>query len=136
MPEALPVLCPSYRCESGAVLLGIVQSDGHVAIAGERIEIDESFVESAKLGRAPEGRFRFAGKCAQSGCTYWSQGARCDVIDRVLGILGPKGSAEELPACAIRSQCRWYIQIGAAACAVCPEVVTNRGLADRESEVR
>jgi hypothetical protein len=32
-----------------------------------------------------------------------------------------------LPACAIRHSCRWYAQRGAAACAVCPQIVADTG---------
>ena len=39
--------CPSGRCQSGAVLLGIVSPDGAVAYLQPRMPIDETFVEEA-----------------------------------------------------------------------------------------
>jgi hypothetical protein len=47
------------------------------------------------------------------------------VIDEVLQVVAPRGDLAELPECSIRAQCRWFAQSGAAACAACPEVVTD-----------
>jgi hypothetical protein len=129
--EAAQRACPSARCEPGATLLGIVNADGTVGFVTPPLQIDEEFVQRAKQGRDPEKRFRFAGTCVESGCKQWT-GARCGVIDRVLGagVTGPSavasaGTRASLPQCAIRSTCRWFAQSGAAACGVCPLVVTE-----------
>jgi hypothetical protein len=121
--ETIP-LCPSGRCQDGSILLGIVQQDGRVSIANEKIVVDKEFVQIARRGRSPEKRFRFAEACVNTGCKQWSDG-RCGVIDKVIEILMPKDDPVELPECAIRSECRWYKQCGGKACTVCPEVVTD-----------
>ena len=123
MPAQPPILCPSSRCQTGAILLGIVLPDGSVAFAKDRIAVDAAFVDSASQGRAPETRFRFSTPCASSGCHQWT-GERCGVIDSVLAEAGAYTSPE-LPDCAIRSDCRWFAQSGSAACAVCDRVVTD-----------
>jgi hypothetical protein len=119
-------ICPSSRCAAGATLVGIVMSDGHVAYATDRIEIDEEFVRRAREGRSPERRFRFASPCVRGACSQWT-GTRCGVIDSVLQALptSDAGFEGELPCCSIRPQCRWFSQTGAAACAVCPLVITD-----------
>jgi hypothetical protein len=122
--------CPSAPCESGATLLGIVDADGSVGYLTPPLQIDDDFVRSAKRGRDPERRFRFAGTCVEGGCKQWT-GTRCGVIDRVLaagvGQDAGDGSAGRaaLPRCAIRSTCRWFAQAGADACGACPLVVTD-----------
>jgi hypothetical protein len=79
-------------------------------------------VERAQRLGAPEAHFRFSGRCVQSRCKQWS-GTRCGVIDRQLGELGDL-AVGELPECSIRSDCRWFRQTGAVACAACPLVLS------------
>lgn len=119
-----PVLCPSYRCEEGTILLGIVQTDGRVAFASDRILVDGDFVRVARQGRSPEKRFRFSGPCVERACKQW-KGGQCSVVHTVIEAVGRRPEPAVLPACSIRSQCRWYLQLGGEACAVCPEVVTD-----------
>ena len=38
---------------------------------------------------------------------------------------------ETLPACQIRSSCRWWLQEGKAACYRCPQMVTNDGYSSK-----
>jgi hypothetical protein len=123
MNKGEPILCPSYRCEEGAILVGIVNAEGHIVFASNRLVVDQDFVDTAQHGRTPEKRFRFSGPCAQGSCQQWT-GNRCGVIDRVL-IQAVDLASTTLPNCSIRSQCRWFHQSGAEACAVCPEVITD-----------
>lgn len=123
-------LCPSSRCQEGAILLGIVLSNGSVAFAKDRIVVDGAFVQNATAegSRPPESRFRFGSPCAKGGCHQWT-GSRCGVIDSVLeeaqaqNYLLPGDTS--LPQCSIRESCRWFDQTGADACAVCDAVVTE-----------
>ena len=118
------LLCPSARCAPGALLVGIAMPDGRIAYAADQFVVDEEFVRTAQTGRTPEGRFRFASRCAQGACRQWT-GTHCGVIERVLE-LAPDGTGEaELPACSIRAQCRWHQQQGTQACFVCPLVITD-----------
>jgi hypothetical protein len=66
----------------------------------------------------------------QKACGQWT-GSRCGIIDEVLAESGASvkpddGAPVEVPPCAIRATCRWFAQVGAAACGVCPEVVTDK----------
>ncbi len=119
------LLCPSARAVPGAILVGVVGPDGKVGYVSPRIQIDADFVTRASGGRAPEKRFRFAGRCVEAGCVFW-QNERCHVVDSAVDVLdGNPDSASQLPRCAIRSDCRWFAQAGSHACRVCPLVVTD-----------
>lgn len=118
------ILCPSSMCGEGAILLGVVQKDGHVYFLNEKMIVNKEFVEIARNGRSPEKRFRFSNTCMQGSCTQWSVN-RCGVIDELIKIFGPRDEPAELPNCSIRAQCRWYKQHGGRACVVCPETITD-----------
>ena len=126
----MSTLCPSSRCKEGAILLGIVLADGKIAFAKDRLAVDGSFVQNANIegSHPPESRFRFGSPCAQGACRQWT-GSRCGVIDAVLEESRQRNYARPpetpLPECSIRSQCRWFDQSGADACAVCDLVVTD-----------
>jgi len=123
-------LCPSSRCQEGAILLGIVLSNGSVAFAKDRIVVDRAFVQNATTegSRPPESRFRFSTPCAKGGCHQWT-GSRCRVIDSVLENTRAQNYQLQadisLPQCSIRDSCRWFNQTGAEACVVCDIVVTD-----------
>jgi hypothetical protein len=137
------VLCPSARCQEGAYVVGIVGPDGTVGYLSPLLQVDGNFAAAAHVGRAPEGRFRFAQPCVESGCVNW-EGARCGVIDRAMvaksqaeANLGELNSG--LPRCSIRRWCRWFGQAGADACVTCPLVITDtpkRPAADGRSSIR
>lgn len=125
------LLCPSARCEPGAVLLGIVGKDGRVGYLSTQMVVDEDFVETASRGRAPEARFRFAQPCVEGACGYW-RGDRCGVVEGAVAQATPLDAP--LPRCSIRSDCRWFAQRGPEACGVCPVVVTDVRAAIREEQ--
>jgi hypothetical protein len=120
MKSGEKLLCPSYRCVSGARLLGIRQRDGSVAFLGSPPPIDRRFVETAAQGRPAELRFRFAGPCAQCSCANWKNES-CAIAAQIAPL--KTAATTDLPNCGIRTQCRWFAERGAAACAVCPEIV-------------
>lgn len=117
-------LCPSHNCQEGAILLGVVMRDGRVAFSADRLIVNEEFVQIARAGRTPEKRFRFGGQCVQSGCRQWT-GKRCGVIDSIIESVDINVETAHLPECSIRSECRWFHQNSAEACAICPEVLTD-----------
>ena len=124
------ILCPSWGCEAGASLIGIVLADGSVAFSKDRIVIDEAFVEVARQGRSPEKRFRFSSTCKRAACVQWGND-RCGIVDRIIVEHEQFGNAASepfvLPECSIRPQCRWHLQSGDTACRACPEVITDTG---------
>jgi hypothetical protein len=82
-PEMTAHTCPSAPCEPGSTLLGVVGPQGTVAYLTPPLTIDDSFVATARRGRSPEKRFRFAAPCVEEHCAQWT-GSRCGVIDAVL----------------------------------------------------
>jgi hypothetical protein len=104
----------------------MVSANGRVAFAQDLIVIDKEFVRVAHEGRPPEKRFRFANSCVRGACRQWS-GERCGVVDKVMDAIDSSAAQPDLPKCAIRPQCRWFMQSGKAACGICPEVITDLG---------
>jgi hypothetical protein len=119
-------LCPSWKCDEGSILLGMVKEDGRVSFIDKRLIINEDFVETARRGRQPEERFRFANSCIQDNCKHWKS-SRCNVIDTVIEILHDEKEDGCLPSCSIRPECRWFAQRGSKACSVCPDIIRNLG---------
>jgi hypothetical protein len=127
--------CPSGRCREGALLVGIVGTDGRLGYITPAMPIDADFVARARLGRTPESRFRFGEPCVRDRCAQWAVD-RCGLITELLAT--PKGIAatsvkhRPLPACGIRNSCRWFRDRGADACAICPLVVHTRRVPARQ----
>lgn len=123
------ILCPSWKCEAGASVIGIVLADGSVAFSKERIVIDAAFVETARQGRSPEKRFRFSSTCKRVACIQWTD-HKCGLVDRIISEHEQRTATSQesfvLPECPIRPHCRWHLQSGNAACRACPEVITDR----------
>ncbi|AQG80141.1 hypothetical protein [Spirosoma montaniterrae] len=119
------LLCPSSIAKPGAELFGIQNESGHIEYLDESIVIDQTFVETARRGRAPEERFRFASNCAKNGCGHWTgEGTGCGLVGKIVEAMNRKADVP-LVACAIRDRCRWFHQQGKLACANCDEVVRN-----------
>jgi len=118
-------LCPSSNCQDGALLLGVVLEGRKVALLNPPIPVNDEFVVSVKAVGDPELHYRFAGKCAKSGCSQWT-GSSCGVMNTLSAMNASLDvTGIEIPECAIRPQCRWYSQDGARACVICPFVVTQ-----------
>ncbi|RAJ92504.1 hypothetical protein LX87_04834 [Larkinella arboricola] len=120
------LLCPSYLAKPGAQLFGLVNAEGRISYLRHPITIDATFVQAARAGRPAEERFRFAGKCIQNGCHQWSDAKQaCALVDRLIDQM-EKTAEASLPACPIRSRCRWFRQRGQTACAQCDEVIRHK----------
>ena len=66
--------------------------------------------------------FRLSARCEESKCTHFD-GTRCQLAVRIATLL-PE-AVNSLPACTIRTECRWFRQEGRAACLRCPQIVTG-----------
>ena len=66
--------------------------------------------------------FRLSARCEEKKCTHFD-GARCQLAVRIAKMLPEV--VENLPACNIRRECRWFRQEGRAACQRCPQIVTG-----------
>jgi len=108
----------------GAVAFGVVQgtpSDPKVGYLTDIIPATPELL--AVTGPIPPVEvFRFAAGCAENGCKHF-QNCNCQLIERIVTLLPP--TVDQLPACEIRPQCRWWLQSGKAACLRCPQVVTQ-----------
>jgi hypothetical protein len=117
--------CPSAQPDwPGAVVIGTVAGSAdepHVVFTDEPVGVSE---EVMKLARPvhPTEVFRFAAPCLCTGCLHFDSG-RCSLVQRVVRIL--PSVTDDLPACPIRSRCRWWLEEGRAACLRCPQVVTE-----------
>lgn len=118
-------LCPSARPEVGnsgvfGVIGGTVEKP-HVAYLKQVQPLtDELMALSGSV--TPTEVFRVASPCAGTGCQHFD-GANCGLATRVAHQL--TAVSENLPPCAIRRECRWWLQEGKAACMRCPQVVTD-----------
>ena len=117
-------LYPSARAEEGALLLGVIGSGQSVSMLPEPEPITGELAEAIAAVDTPERQFRFANRCVKSGCNQWHEG-RCGVIDLVMSFNQHLKEPATLPACGIRTQCRWHKQTGSKACLVCPFIVTD-----------
>ncbi|QJW91060.1 hypothetical protein HNV11_17605 [Spirosoma taeanense] len=124
-------LCPSARAEEGALLLGVVAPDQSVKMLTEPEPLTAELAEAIAEIDAPEQQFRFANRCVKSGCNQWHDG-RCGVIDLVMSFNQHLAEPVTLPACAIRSQCRWHKQNGPKACTLCPFIITDSSQTEQE----
>ena len=95
MDSSNKLMCPSYKCAPGAMLIGIVQRDGTVSFLGNPIHVDEQFVQITHRGRPAENRFRFAGACGQGAC-HPPEGEGAHVGD-AQGSVGVAASAGQRP---------------------------------------
>lgn len=119
------LLCPSAPAEEKAILLGVVQSDGSVAYIKDKMKVTREFLEITTKKGKPETRFRFSSPCIKSGCAQWANN-QCSLPERLAKMIPKSDTADlPLPSCSIRDQCRWFDQRGAAACRICPVVVTR-----------
>jgi hypothetical protein len=106
-----------------AMVLGVVQHDGTrpvVEYLNERVPATPEVLAMASPLK-PTEVFRLAATCAENKCPHFD-GADCRLAARIVKML-PE-AVDRLPPCAIRRECRWYSQEGAAACKRCPEITT------------
>ncbi len=117
-------LCPSAQPGMDrAMVLGVVQQDGPrpvVEYLNVRVSATPEILALAAPLK-PTEVFRLAATCAEHKCPHF-EGADCRLAARVAKMLPPV--VDSLPPCAIRKECRWFAQEGAAACMRCPQITT------------
>ena len=119
-------LCPSTtHPEQGesvvfGVVGGTVESPRLAYLREPQPVTDDLLAVSGSVG--PTEIFRFAAPCAASGCQHFD-GTDCRLVQRIVGMLPTV--VDVLPACQLRSNCRWWQQEGKAACLRCPQIVTK-----------
>jgi hypothetical protein len=125
-----PLKCPSAQPGMGDVLvLGVVSREGdeaRVAYVDERVAPTPEMLELAEPISVSQV-FRLSARCEEKKCTHFD-GARCQLAVRIAKMLPEV--VDTLPACNIRSECRWFRQEGKAACLRCPQIMTGVHEAD------
>lgn len=125
MPDSpRQLLCPSAQPDmEEARIIGMIGGTPEVpqiAYLGPGVEIDSRV--TTQLGALePTQVFRFAAKCEESRCCHFD-GVRCSLAARIVEQVPEV--VDILPACQIRTDCRWYAEESAAACRRCPQVIT------------
>jgi hypothetical protein len=118
-------LCPSAQPDmDNAVLFGIVGGDvlaPQVTYLSQPQSITDNTNQLSNPVK-PTEMFRIAASCEVKKCQHFD-GANCRLAMRIVARL-PK-VVDTLPACAIRSSCRWWQQEGKSACLRCPQVATE-----------
>jgi hypothetical protein len=126
------LMCPSAEPEmEGSLVFGIVAGtateprmvhfDRAKPVPPEFLTIDAPI--------RPTEVFRIAATCIETGCEHFD-GKDCRLTSRI--IEGLPTVTESLPACPIRSTCRWWHQEGKAACLRCQQVVRDNYHASAE----
>ncbi|GIM91909.1 hypothetical protein [Paractinoplanes toevensis] len=124
MSDGADLTCPSWTCQEGAVVIGLIGPDGRLGYLRPTIPVDAALKRELDERGDPLRRVRFADRCITTGCDQWT-GSRCGLADHLVKASVPEA---HLPHCAIRATCRWYAQNGRDACRVCPFVVYAPGL--------
>ncbi|MBD9356041.1 nitrogen fixation protein [Methylomonas albis] len=122
-----PVLCPSAQPEwEGAQVIGVMTGTAdkpEMAYLNAPQPVTEQLLELAGPV-SPAEVFRFSAPCACTGCGHYAEAeSKCRLAEKVVRFTPTV--TEQLPVCAIRSDCRWWLQEGRSACFRCPQVVTN-----------
>lgn len=124
-PQVCTELCPSAQPDMpGASVLGVVGGTAAVPVVGyleEPLPVTPELLAMAGPVK-PTEVFRFAAPCAGEACRHFD-GTDCRLATKVVQHV--PAVTQILPACTIRSDCRWWLQEGAAACRRCPIVVTE-----------
>jgi hypothetical protein len=117
--------CPSAQPHmEGSTLLGVVggsREEPRLAYLAEPKPVTPELL--ALAGPVPPTTvFRFGAPCAGRGCQHFD-GVNCQLVTRIVQLLPP--AVDGLPACHLRPECRWWQQVGKAACLRCPLIVTD-----------
>ncbi|MGL5943280.1 MAG: hypothetical protein ACRC2S_23525 [Waterburya sp.] len=118
-------LCPSSQADTDdAVVFGVVEG----TIESPRITYLDKFqpfteeIQDLTTPVKPTEMMRIASSCQEKKCLHFD-GSDCRLAQRIVQQL--PSVTENLPACQIRSDCRWWQQEGKSACLRCPQVVTK-----------
>ncbi|MFL6261686.1 MAG: nitrogen fixation protein [Thermoanaerobaculia bacterium] len=141
-PSELPsaqrrIQCPSARSDMpGTRVFGVVQGSveqPRVSFLQQAVPVTEELLALSSPVE-PTEVFRFSAPCAGNACHHFD-GQDCRLATRIVQRL--PAVVSDLPPCAIRDACRWWLQEGVEACLRCPLVVTESfGAAEIAEEIR
>jgi hypothetical protein len=117
--------CPSSPASAeGARIFGVTTGtpEAHrVGYLTKTVPLTEKMLALAGPAK-PEEMFRIAAPCAGGSCKHFKDN-NCSLAKRI--VEGVPAVVNALPACQIRSTCRWFRQEGKEACFRCPQVMTD-----------
>jgi hypothetical protein len=119
-------LCPSSQPEMpGAEVIGVAGPSG-VAMLARPLAV------GAVAHLIPDGVpvtevLRLAAPCVEGHCRHFRD-SKCALAGRIAAQL--PASVVRPPPCAIRPNCRWWREVGVAACRRCQQIVTEPYHAD------
>jgi hypothetical protein len=125
-------LCPSADAQmSGSVIFGIVVGtpEQPQLVHLDRVKPIPPELLTLDSPVKPSEIFRIAADCSENACKHFD-GAKCRLTARIVD--GLPTVTDRLPACAIRSTCRWWYQEGKEACFRCQQVVRDNYIASDE----
>jgi hypothetical protein len=128
--------CPSAQATAeGARIFGVMTGtpEAHrVGYLTEAMPVSDQLLALAGPAK-PTQLFRIAAPCANGGCKHFAANT-CTLAQRI--VAGIPAVVNALPACQIRSTCRWFRQEGREACFRCPQVMTDKSTAsDYEKQI-
>lgn len=128
--------CPSAQATAeGARIFGMITGAPDVRRVGYLTEaqpVSEKLLSLAGPAK-PTELFRIAAPCAKGGCKHFKD-RTCSLAQRI--VVGLPAVVNALPACQIRSTCRWFRQEGKEACFRCPQLMTDQSNAsDYEKQI-
>jgi hypothetical protein len=109
------ILCPAAAPEKGALLFGMVDRCGQTSYSKAAVPVSRQLL--LELPVTSEHMFRFASPCAQAACRYWAD--ECSLSSNLSEFQAFGQHDADAGECAIRSQCRWFLQNGAVMCSKC-----------------
>ena len=118
--------CPSAQATAdNARVFGVITGSPEAHRVGyltEVLPVSEKLIAIAGSAK-PTQLFRIAGTCSGDSCKHF-KGNTCSLAQRIVD--GVPAVVNGLPACQIRSTCRWFRQEGKEACFRCPQVMTDK----------
>lgn len=110
----MPKTCPSSPFDLAENVLAILGSDGSLRYLP--FKIDKFSSEDPQITR-------YTTKCITKNCSHWVSG-HCDWTDHLSSLTIPN-QVEPTITCNVRTECRWYHQIGLDACKYCPYIING-----------
>jgi hypothetical protein len=128
--------CPSSQAtDDDARIFGMMTGapEAHrVGYLTEALPVSDKLLALAGSAK-PTELYRIAAPCAKGNCKHFKSNA-CTLAQRIVD--GIPAVVNALPACQIRSTCRWFRQEGKAACVRCPQVMTDKpNASDYEKQI-
>lgn len=124
--------CPSSHPKAeDARVFAVIGGTAHAPRASylaKGVDLPEELLATPE-GIAPTRVFRFTGTCKEGACQQFANG-NCQLGKTIDRLLAPV--SDNVPACTIRGECRWFAENGSAICLKCPQIVTTLRPTDPE----